>query len=321
MDSFLMEELFIGGREGNREGHGMRLGCNAIEALLAERGSESVPTPFVEVPLNVMEDSLLGTVDIESSLSTGGTVFSPGLLARCHRGVLYVDDINLLDEGAANSLLTVISDGSVSLEREGLSVSYPCRPLLVATYNPEEGELREHLLDRIGMRISTDACTLTVEQRVLAVDNVLGYSGGTILPRATEEATLKEEDEAEGVVEGSDDTGEDSDLREAVLRARSILPSVHMRPEQTLYLCEESTRAGCEGQRAEIFAAEAARASAALGGRTVPDASDLRAGAWLAIVPRGVGGALAATGGENEVPSPPVAAPDPFRDRAAAPPS
>lgn len=98
-----------------------------------EMEMELVPTPFVQIPLNVMEDSLLGTVDLEKSVQTGRSEFSPGLLAKAHRGILYVDEINLLDEEAANLLLNVIADGYVIVEREGLSVQYPCKPLLIAT--------------------------------------------------------------------------------------------------------------------------------------------------------------------------------------------
>lgn len=214
---------------------------------------ELIPTPFVQIPLNVMEDSLLGTVDLEKSMQTGTTIFSPGLLAKAHRGVLYVDEINLLDEDAINILLNVVVDGYVTVEREGLSVQYPCKPLLIATYNPEEGELREHFLDRIGVVLSSDARPLSVLERTEATENVLGFTGGTAT-QCSDEATKK-------LVKAEE---EEEAIREKIEEARSTLARVEITSSQILYICEEATGAGCEGQRAEIFATECAKASAAV---------------------------------------------------------
>lgn len=241
---------------------------------LEERETEVIPCPFVQVPLNVMEDRLIGSTDLEESVKTGKTVFSPGLLAKAHRGVLYVDDINLLDEETANILLNVVTEGFVTVEREGISLRYPCRPLLIATFNPDEGELRDHLLDRIAIALSADAEKLNVAQRVDAVESVIDFSSSGAQKSEKAEATLK------GAISNEDD------LKTAIVFAREYIKDLSLAPSQIQYLCEEAIRAGCQGHRAEIFACEVARASAALEGRQVTS-DDLRLAVKLAIAPRG----------------------------------
>lgn len=241
---------------------------------LEELETEVIPCPFVQVPLNVMEDRLIGSADLEESVKTGKTVFSPGLLAKAHRGVLYVDDINLLDDETANILLNVVTEGYVTVEREGLSLRYPCRPLLIATFNPDEGELRDHLLDRISVALSADAQKLDIDERVAAVNSVLDFSSSGPQKTAEAEQTLKE------AIENEDD------LKTAVVFAREYIKELTLAPSQIQYLCEEAIRAGCQGHRAEIFAVEVARASAALEGRQVTS-EDLRLAVKLAIAPRG----------------------------------
>eukprot|EP00956_Cyclotella_meneghiniana_P001158 scaffold1326_cov51-Cyclotella_meneghiniana.AAC.11 len=241
---------------------------------LEERETEIINAPFVQVPLNVMEDRLIGSADLEESVKSGKSVFSPGLLAKAHRGVLYVDDINLLDEEAANILLNVVTEGKVVVEREGISLTYPCRPLLIATFNPDEGELRDHLLDRIAVALSADADVMDIKSRVEAVDAVIGFSPGTSQATPAAEKALEEAIENE------------EDLKTAIVFAREFIRDVTLAPSQIQYLCEEAIRAGCQGHRAEIFAVEVARASAALEGRSVTS-DDLRLAVKLAIAPRG----------------------------------
>ena len=241
---------------------------------LDQRETEVIPCPFVQVPLNVMEDRLIGSADLEESVRSGRTVFSPGLLAKAHRGVLYVDDINLLDEDTANILLNVVTEGFVTVEREGISLRYPCRPLLIATFNPDEGELRDHLLDRISIALSADAEKLDISQRVSAVESVLDFSSSGAQKSAKAETTLKE------AIDNEDD------LKTAIIFAREYIKDLKVAPSQIQYLCEEAIRAGCQGHRAEIFAVEVARAAAALEGRQI-NADDLRLAVKLAIAPRG----------------------------------
>ncbi len=256
MDDFLKTELANGG------------------PALSERETEVIPAPFVQVPLNVMEDRLIGSSDLEESVKTGKSVFSPGLLAKAHRGVLYVDDINLLDEETANILLNVVNDGYVLVEREGISLRYPCRPLLIATFNPDEGELRDHLLDRIAVSLSADAEKLSVEDRVNAVDSVVNFSPSG------------KQGNAKATMDLEDAISNEDDLKTAIVFAREYIRDLKLAPSQMQYLCEEAIRAGCQGHRAEIFAVEVARAAAAIEGRQVTS-EDLRLAVKLAIAPRG----------------------------------
>lgn len=174
-------------------------------------------------------------------------------------------------------LIKVLSDGYVTVEREGLSVKYPCRPLMIATYNPQEGEIREHLLDRFAIALSTDAFPLSIAERLEGVDNVLGFSGGT---------TVQNTEEADKKLQLAE--SEEQKLRTQVEIARGIMQNVNMTKSQIQYLCEEATRGGCEGQRAEIFATEIAKSSAALDGRTSVNAEDLQKAVILAILPRAI---------------------------------
>eukprot|EP00567_Pseudictyota_dubia_P005318 CAMPEP_0197433424 /NCGR_PEP_ID=MMETSP1175-20131217/1301_1 /TAXON_ID=1003142 /ORGANISM="Triceratium dubium, Strain CCMP147" /LENGTH=795 /DNA_ID=CAMNT_0042961795 /DNA_START=119 /DNA_END=2506 /DNA_ORIENTATION=- len=268
---------------------------------LAERETEVIPCPFVQVPLNVMEDRLIGSADLEESVKTGKTVFSPGLLAKAHRGVLYVDDINLLDEETANILLNVVTEGYVNVEREGISLRYPCRPLPIATFNPDEGELRDHLLDRIAVALSADAEVMEIEERVNAVQSVLDFSASGPQGSSTAEAALKE------AIENEDD------LKTAIVFAREYIKDLSIAPSQMQYLCEEAIRAGCQGHRAEIFAVEVARASAALEGRQITS-DDLRLAVKLAIAPRGTFINDPMDPDEEMMPPPPPPPPPPQMD-------
>ncbi|MGW9439775.1 putative cobaltochelatase [Streptomyces sp. NPDC055607] len=221
------------------------------------------PARMVELPVGASEDRLVGSLDIEKALAEGVKAFEPGLLADAHRGILYVDEVNLLSDHLIDHLLDAAAMGSSYVEREGVSVRHAARFLLVGTMNPEEGELRPQLLDRFGLTVEV-AASREPEQRVEVVRRRLAF----------------EDDPAAFAARW---TGEESALRERIVAARALLPQVVLGDAVLLQIAATCAAFEVDGMRADIVMARTATALAAWAGRTEVTSEDVRQAALLAL--------------------------------------
>ncbi|MFF8659612.1 putative cobaltochelatase [Streptomyces huasconensis] len=226
-------------------------------------GATARPARMVELPVGASEDRLVGALDIERALAEGVKAFEPGLLADAHRGILYVDEVNLLHDHLVDLLLDAAAMGASYVEREGVSVRHAARFLLVGTMNPEEGELRPQLLDRFGLTVEVAASRET-DQRVEVVRRRLAYDDD---PEAF--AARFAEDEAA--------------LRERVVAARSLLPQVNLGDGALRQIAATCAAFEVDGMRADIVMARTATALAAWAGRTEVESEDVRQAALLAL--------------------------------------
>lgn len=226
------------------------------------RGADR-PARLVELPVGASEDRLVGALDIERALAEGVKAFEPGLLATAHRGILYVDEVNLLHDHLVDLLLDAAAMGASYVEREGVSVRHAARFLLVGTMNPEEGELRPQLLDRFGLTVEVAASRET-DERVEVVRRRLAYDADP----AGFAARWAPEEQA---------------LRERIVAARALLPEVRLGDAALRQIAATCAAFEVDGMRADIVMARTATALAAWAGRTVVLAEDVRQAALLAL--------------------------------------
>ncbi|MEU3757842.1 putative cobaltochelatase [Streptomyces albogriseolus] len=226
-------------------------------------GGTSRPARMVELPVGASEDRLVGALDIERALAEGVKAFEPGLLAAAHRGILYVDEVNLLHDHLVDLLLDAAAMGASYVEREGVSVRHAARFLLVGTMNPEEGELRPQLLDRFGLTVEV-AASREPDQRVEVVRRRLAY----------------DDDPAGFAARWAD---EEAAVRQRVVAARELLPSVRLGDAALRQIAATCAAFEVDGMRADIVMARTATALAAWAGRTDVLAEDVRQAALLAL--------------------------------------
>lgn len=226
-----------------------------------ERNSSDLPVvlkkvPMVDLPLGATEDRVCGTIDIEKALSEGVKAFEPGLLAKANRGILYVDEVNLLDDHLVDVLLDSAASGWNTVEREGISIRHPAQFVLVGSGNPEEGELRPQLLDRFGMH----AEIRTVRDPELRVQIVEQRSDFDQNPQAYLEKYLEPQ----------------TTLQQRIVEAQARLPEVTIDHDYRVKISQVCSELDVDGLRGDIVSNRAARALAAFEGRTEVTLDDIR---------------------------------------------
>jgi len=206
---------------------------------------------------------VLGTLALEAAIKKGEKHFEPGILAEAHRGILYVDEANLLDDHIVDVLLDAAAMGVNTVEREGVSFSHPARFVLVGTMNPEEGELRPQLLDRFGLCVQVEGI-LDIDSRVEVVQRRAAY-----------------EDSPEGFAQAWAD--KEQAVADRVERARALLPRVGFPDELLRLVAQIAVDMGVDGHRADLVMMKTAKTLAALDGRDIATREDVGRAAELAL--------------------------------------
>ena len=221
------------------------------------------PVPLVTLPLGATRERVVGTLSVADALD-GDYEFDPGLLARANRGILYVDEVNLLDDHLVDVLLDTAASGVNRIERDGMSVSHPAEFTLVGTMNPEEGDLRPQLRDRFALQTTVTGCE-GLDRRVTIIDRAIGRT------------------EENGTERSTDERPENGVFREQLWRARERLAEVTLSTQFARDIAELCRDAGVDGHRGDIATARAARTFAALDGRSKVIETDVQRAAALAL--------------------------------------
>lgn len=233
--------------------------CRSREHLTAVKRRMRV----VDLPVSATEDRVVGTLDIERALKTGEKHFEPGILAEANRNILYVDEINLLDDHVVDVILDSAAMGVNTVEREGVSFSHPARFVLVGTMNPEEGDLRPQLLDRFGLVVDVKGET-NIEMRTEVVKRYLEYE------RSPEAFLEKQKPEQER-------------LRDKISEAQKLLRTVTYSDGILRLAAEISVSLGVDGHRADISMIKTACTNAAYEGRNSVSGEDMKLAAELVL--------------------------------------
>ena len=218
---------------------------------------------LVELPVGATEDRVIGSLDLRQALGVGEVVYEPGLLAAAHRGILYVDEVNLLHDHLVDLLLDAAAMGRSTVERDGVSVAHAARLILIGTMNPEEGELRPQLLDRFGLTVEI-AAPRDPELRAEVVRRRMAFDRD---PESFVAAYAADE----------------QNLRARIARAQTLLPSIRLGDKQLATIARVCGAFEVDGMRADIVTARAAAAHAAWHGRSEITKLDIRAAARLAL--------------------------------------
>ena len=219
-----------------------------LKAGKAAVKSHSVPVPVVDLPLGATQDRVVGALDLQRALADGVKAFEPGLLARAHRSLLYIDEVNLLEEHLVDLLIDVAASGENVVERDGLSVRHPARFVLVGSGNPEVGELRPQLLDRFGLSVQV--------------------STPQDLPSRIEVVKRRDAFERDPLAFTSRWAKNDAKVRRRIVAARALLPRVAVPDAVLAHSARLCLALGTDGLRGELTMMRAARALAAYQGET-----------------------------------------------------